>query len=149
LTNKLSAKYQVGLHKKTKLAIAKGSGGVPRTIRNTIQAIRQSKDGSEAFINKMLSQYAVGDSHKAYMDLFYFLKQKSSRKVNRAILKTMFENTGLDAEAFRFKTLGMIYNSYIGDTDAYEIYLELLPNLKKGVEKHDLFVRLVNLANRP
>lgn len=148
LADRLCVKFQVGLHKKTKLAIAKGSGGVPRTIRNVIKAIGQSKDGSEAFINKMLSQYAVGDSHKEYMELFYFLKSKRGGFVNRDTLKKKFEATGMDAETFRFKTLGMIYNSFIGDADAYAIYLELLPPLRKGVEKHDLFVRLVRLADQ-
>ncbi len=148
LADRLCKKYEVGLHKKKKLAIAKGSGGVPRTIRNVILAVKSSKDGNEDFINKMLEQYSVEDNHKAFMDFFWWLTKKRGIITGAGPVKEAFEATGMEADAFRYKMLGMIYNSFLGTRGTWDIYLDLLPPLQKGVEKHDLLVRLVRLANR-
>lgn len=148
LTDSLCKKYQVGLHKKKKLAIAKGSGGVPRTIRNVVLSILKSKNANEDFINKMLDTYSVEDNHKAFMDLFWFMTGTKRGYISPKIMKDKYEATGLEADAYRYKMLGMIYNSFLETKGAYQIYLALLPPLQKGVEKHDLIVRLADLANR-
>jgi len=144
LVERTCNKDSVNLSKTKKLAIAKGSGGVPRTIRNVIKVINENGDSSDTLIRQMLQQYSADDNHKSFMDLFFYLiKKRSLGNTSPQNVKALFEATGIEADAFRFKTLGMIYNSFLNV--GMEVYLELLPSLEKGAEKHDLLVRLLRL----
>jgi DNA polymerase III delta prime subunit len=148
LVERTCNKNRVGLHKKKKIAIARGSGGRPRTIINTIQAIKQQGDGNDEFIKRQLKSYAVDDNHTAYMDLFYYLIGKRTlSNTSPVAIKALLEETGLEPDTFRYKTLGMIYNSFLNV--GMRVYTELIPSLEKGAEKHDLFVRLMRLLRQP
>lgn len=137
LVEHLCDTWGITLKKKAKLEIANKTGGVPRTIRNTLQSgtphkVQESKD----------------DPHKAFMELFWFLQKERRGIVSPKTVKILYEKTQTEADSFRFKMLGMIYNSFLDKHHAYNIYLGLLPPLQKGVEKHDLLVRLVQLTNK-
>jgi DNA polymerase III delta prime subunit len=148
LVERTCNKHMVGLHKKKKIAIARGSGGRPRTIINTILAVKNQGDGNDEFIKAQLKNYAVDDNHAAYMDLFYYLIGKRTLSNTSPIaIKNLFEATGLEPDTFRYKTLGMIYNSFLNV--GMRVYTELIPSLEKGAEKHDLLVRLMRLLRQP
>jgi hypothetical protein len=61
------------LTKTKKRAIAKGSGGRPRTIIKTIEAIADSGDSSDGTIRSMLDTFSAEANEKSFMDLFYYL----------------------------------------------------------------------------
>jgi DNA polymerase III delta prime subunit len=148
LVERTCVKHQVGLHKKKKVAIARGSGGRPRTIINTILAVKNQGDGNDEFIKAQLKSYAVDDNHTAYMELFYYLIGKRTlTNTSPMAIKKLYEDTGLEPDTFRFKTLGMIYNSFLNVS--MNVYHELIPSLEKGAEKHDLLVRLMRLLRQP
>ncbi len=148
LVERTCTKHMVGLHKKKKIAIAKGSGGRPRTIINTVLAIKNQGDGNDEFIKEQLKNYAVDENHTAYMLLFYYLIGKRTLSNTTPMnVKQLFEATGLTPDTFRYKTLGMIYNSFLNV--GMLVYHELMPSLEKGAEQHDLLIRLLHLLRQP
>jgi len=144
LVERTCAKLMVGLHKKKKMAIAEGSDGVPRTIRNVIKAILDKGDANDEFISNMLAVYSVEDDHTKFMELFYYLIGKRTlSNSSPAAIRNMLEASGMTPDGFRMKTLNMIYKGDINR--GIKVYKEMIPSLERGAEKHDLLVRLMRL----
>ena len=129
---------------KTKLAIARGSKGRPRTIINTIKAIKDSGENNEVFIKDMLQVHSGENAY--FMHLFHALVGNFYYNEGVKGLKELLEQTikkGMDADSIRYKMLGMIYKNYTPKASA--LYLALIPNLERSVEKHDLFIRFLRV----
>lgn len=146
LANKINKKYEVGLTKKKLLAIARGSKGVPRTIINTIKAVKNTGDYSDKVIKDMLEVYSIEDGNKHFIELFRLLVGPypgGHATPSPKQLREKIEATNIDAEGIRYKMLEMIYKGY--HAGAKDLYLALLPSLERGAEKHDLFLRFMRV----
>jgi DNA polymerase III delta prime subunit len=143
LTHKMCSKHSVDLTKVKKRAIARGSGGRPRTIIKTIEAIADSGDKSDSFIKNMLDTYAGEGNEQAFMELFYYLSGQKYFKGQAYDLIKLINETGMEADSIRYKLLHMVYNRY--HPKAKPLFLSLIPPLGKGGEKFDLLARFMKL----
>jgi DNA polymerase III delta prime subunit len=148
LVHKLCKKHGLVLLKKKKRAIARGSGGRPRTIIKTIEAIVDSSDSSDSFIKNMLDTYSGEGNEEAFMKLFFLLADLPTTGVRRSghdvpTLIKLIDETGMEAEGIRYKFLHMVYNRY--NPRAKELFMSLVPPLSIGGEKFDLLARFIKL----
>jgi DNA polymerase III delta prime subunit len=151
LTNKLCNKYGLDfVDKKTKLAISKGSGGVPRTIRNVVLVIKAKGEVDVKLISELLDSFLLGNTHKHFMELalsLIFKQNVLSKPPTTALqqVKDIYEKTGLDPTTFKHKLLGMIYKSYMNKVGVKKVIEILLPRLEQGLEKQDLVLRMCDI----
>jgi DNA polymerase III delta prime subunit len=143
LTHKMCSKHSIELAKAKKRAIARGSGGRPRTIIKTIEAIANSGDSSDSFIKNMLDTYSGEGNEKAFMELFQYLTGQVYFNRNGYYLLNLINETGMEADAIKYKMLHMIWNRY--HKNSMPIFKALIPPLSKGGEKFDLFARAAKL----
>jgi DNA polymerase III delta prime subunit len=143
LVHKICTKHSVELTKIKKRAIARGSGGRPRAIIKTIEAVADSGDSSDSFIKNMLDTYAGEGNEQAFMELFYYLSGQRYFNGNAYNLIKLIDDTGMEADSIRYKMLHVIWNRY--NKNAMPLFKSLIPPLSKGGEKFDLFARFMKL----
>jgi len=136
-------RLSVNLNKKQKLAIIKGARGRPRTIINTIKAIKSAGEDNEEFINEQLKTHSMDKGHEQSVILYFALINQQKMTVKNLI--SLIESTGLDPVSIQYKFLGMIYNNY--DFRARQLFASLIPPLEERREKFDLLLRFMRLLN--
>ncbi len=143
LVSKACDKHGITLPKVKKRAIARGSGGRPRTIIKTVQAVANSNDDSDSFIRSQLDTYSGEGNETAFMELFQYLNGMLYYKGDTKGIIQLIEATGMDANAIKFKMLHMIWNRYSHSAQA--LFLALIPPLEQGGEKFDLLARFMRI----
>lgn len=143
LVHRLCEKEDLRLEKKKKLLIAKKSEGRPRTIVNTIRAIKESGDTDLGFMDGMLKAYSGDANHKQFMILYNAVVPVVKYPIVPSYLIRLIEATEMDAVGIQYKMLNMLWNNF--DEKATRLYIALIPPLEEGREKHDLLARFLRL----